>query len=263
MNRNQIIVACVIFLGLAGLVLSYFLYGSDRGKKDVETTAVEQADGQQEEMVMGPPRPEEDLQETDALSRFLTVPVEKTESKKAVPSADATVTEQFEYILNEMLAEMAQKAFAYKKKRKVLKELITFENKDHIEENFLVLQDLSRELYKDADEIMNVFARADQKVKALVVDKDEKEHAAIWKGWQALKQDKADVYQKFFTVEHDLVRAYERLMRFYFIKRPFFTIDEKTKELKFEQDNDQRLASKFRLQINRLEKVQEALINKN
>ncbi len=260
MSRSNIIVLAIVVLLVLGVAF-YTLRGHEQAP--IDSTPVEQAALPEAQEAVEPEAPE--ASEAEEQATFVPEPQEEeAEAEELVLPEDATLDQKFEFVLNTMLRDVSAKASDYRVKRKVLKELSLADNlktKEAVEENFLLAQELVPQLYKEAADISQVFQDADAEITALAAEKPEEARAGILEKWDALKRENAGAYSDFFAVEDEVIKAHERLMRFYFVKRDFYSIDSETSAVTFESENDQRLERQLRLRINRLKRTQDQALS--
>lgn len=257
MNSKYIII--VVVVGLAALGL--FAYSNMDGEQAPQDFVVVE-EPKEEGLVIDPaPVLQEEVVEEDA--PFVPQVAEQEEAD--VLPADASLEKRFEFTLNTMLKDVAEKTREYQTQRKVMQELVrpdNFLSAEDLEENMSLFQETVSQLYAKSSEILGVFEKADADIKALAAEKSEEGRAVILDQWNALKKKDAGSYQKFFELESDVIKAHDRLMRFYFTKQAFYRVNADTGEIEFANENDERLARKLQLQINRMERAQTQALNR-
>lgn len=260
MKQKYIIATLLLILAAAGLFL---LYGPDQKNDQKEFVFVEDVPDMDVESEGAFDDTEEAARGdiTDHSKPPLQIVDDQNveETLEDLP-LDASLEKRFEVVLNKMLRDVAKKAAQYQEQRKIITQVAnpdSFYDKAYVAENFQVFRDVIPSLNKASSEILDIFLQADLDVKNLIKDKPEDLRKPILDKWQALKQEQAGSYQRFFELESEVIEAYERLMRFYFIKRDFYDVDVDTGEIIFQNDSDKVLARKLILQVNRKERAQE------
>ena len=259
MNTKYIII--VVVVGLAAL--GWFTFSSQQEKAPIEEFVVVEEDVEDTGLVIDPsPELAQEEEVVEEPAPFIP-DVAEVEEQEAVLSADASIEERFEFTLNAMLRDVAAKTQEYQKIRKVMQELAhpdSFADPQYIEENFLLFQEVVPQLYEKSSEILRAFENADSEIKTLASEKSEEARAVILQQWQKLKQEQAGAYQKFFELEGDVIQAHDRLMRFYYTKREFYAVSAETGQIEFLRENDERLARKLHLQLNRMNRAQDNML---
>lgn len=255
MNQKYIIIVVVVGVIALGIFGYSTLQGPRGLQEEQEFVAVEEVIEEEQ----AAPAETTERKPVDVISESaVPEPVPEQEEELVLPE-DPTLEQRFEYTLNVMLRDVAQKAAEYKKQRKVMTELVKPENlgnKEYVAENFELLQQTSQELNQKAAEILEVFEKADTEIHTLAQGYPEEGRANVLEKWSALKTDRAGAYQSFFALEQDVIQAHERLMRFYFNKRDYYDVNAETGEITFQKESDQRLANTLQLQLNRLNRSQ-------
>ncbi|MCB1531944.1 MAG: hypothetical protein KDJ35_03645 [Alphaproteobacteria bacterium] len=249
MNTKYIIIVVVVGLALFG-VMSFFSTQDDEPVPQ-EFVVVEES--------VDEPAPAVQSQAALQGEKPAMPSIEVESAQELVLPKDATLNQQFEYTLNVMLRDVAVKTSEYQKTRKVMEDLVqpeNFEKPDYIDENYLVFQETLPALKEKSAEILTVFEKADADINALAAKKDEKGRAVILEQWSELKQKDAAAYQRFFELEAELLEAYDRLMRFYYVKRGTYTYNSETQRIEFKNESDDALQKNLILQINRMERAQ-------
>lgn len=245
MNSKITIIAIVVLL--AGL--GWFAY----------STIDKDASAPEEFVVVEEPV-EEEVSEAAEEQQEEVVEVQEEELQQEIVLPENPTTEQrFEYTLNVMLRDISAASIEYKDARKAMREMAAPENfadKEKLSESYEVFQDLTKSLNQKSAEILGIFERADAVIKELAADKSEEGQKAILDKWNGVKNDKAGAYLAFFEREAEAIKSYDRLMRFYYTKLDFYTVDEQTGEIQFVNESDAKLAHTLRLQVNRMDRTQ-------
>lgn len=182
---------------------------------------------------------------------------------KAEPPGPS-LEQQFETVLNDFLADMADQMDSYQKRRRVMINLIKPENLREplfVKENYEMMEMLAPTLEQKMNEVMAVFADADKKINALVSDQPAEKRDVILGEWEALKKKQATPYTEFFALEQDILDSYQELISFYYTKSGEFEVGTEKQEVVFTDSADQEKQQKMLDHIKDLH-VKQAMILK-
>ncbi len=197
-------------------------------------------------------------------------PVVEVEDDVEIPAvenielgAEPELGKQFEQILNSLLAEVQEVFNVYRKERKVISDLVKEENlrdPKYVEENAVLMTEVTAKLRKKADEVLAIFEKADTDIQEILAGVSEESRQELTEKWDALVQENIGAYQNFFRNEEKAAKAHASLMRFYYKKRNAYSFDEKTKKIVFVKSSDQEFARKLRVQVNRMSRTQNMIL---
>lgn len=167
--------------------------------------------------------------------------VAAAEKARQEQEARDALNQRFEDKLNAFLQSVAEKAKAYKARRRIFTDLIKPANMAdprYVEENYGLMQAAAPDLRKQMDDIMASFQAAEADIYALIRDEPEDRRKAVIASWQTLKDKRATAYMAFFAAEQDIVKAYLDLMAFYRERRGAFAYEAASSTLVFRDEAD-------------------------
>lgn len=163
------------------------------------------------------------------------------QAQEVAAQEKARLEKAFEDILNTMIRDVAEQVRAYKTERTVLGELVNPENlgdPSYVSENYALIQSLGPALRARMDSLMMIFETADNRVQTLLLEQPENIRAPVLAKWEEMKDRNMQPYIAYFSSEEEVLRAYEALMEFYYLKQNFFTVDTQSNALIFAKPED-------------------------
>lgn len=195
---------------------------------------------------------------------FLQKPQEAPVASLQEPAPEApSLEKKFETLLNEFLQSVNEKAQAYKNERKVLAELVKPENlRDpaYVEQNYQLMKTTIPSLRLRIDDLMLVFEGTEVRVAALVSGQPEEVGKRIVQEWRKLKQEQTALYVSFFEIEEEVLRTFESLMEFYYLKRGSYKFDSVNNQILFDKPEDEMNARALASQLAELVQKESALL---
>ena len=176
---------------------------------------------------------------------------------------ESSLEKQFDALLNEFLKSVDEKAQAYKNERRVLAELVRPENlRDpaYVEQNYQLMKTTVPSLRLQIDDLMLVFENTEARVTALISGQPEEIGGPIAQEWQKLKQEQAVLYVSFFEIEEEMLRTFESLMEFYYIKQGSYKFDSVNNEILFDNPEDEMNAKALTSKLMELAQKESALL---
>jgi hypothetical protein len=159
---------------------------------------------------------------------------------KAIEEERAAAAQEYEDLLNAFIKDMATQAGAYKIQRKVLREIArpyNFEKPEYAKESYEeFMSEIAPGLRRQAIQVMNVFDIFGAKLELASMDKPAEMKDYINQKWQEMKSDTGKNYISYFEKEEVILKAYEELLRFYFVKSK--TLKATEAEVTFENPED-------------------------
>lgn len=151
----------------------------------------------------------------------------------------------FETVLNGFIHDMAQKMTAYKKQRRVLREIVrplNFENPAYAKENYDIFAgQIAPALRQSAIGVLDEFSKTEKRVKALLAEEPEEIRAPVMAQWNAMRDEQSAAYMAFFDDESELLDAYADLLKFYAARTGQYEVDPKTGQVMFRRLQDKEI----------------------
>lgn len=148
---------------------------------------------------------------------------------------------KFETILNAFIADFSKQISTYKKHRSILKEILlpyNFETPEYAKESYETFHnEIAPSLRREAISVMDVFASKRKDVKSLLKSEPPEDSATILDEWKKMETEKVQIYIDFFDSEDALLKAYDDLLKFYYVQSNFYTVDRNTGVMEFKDEN--------------------------
>ncbi|MGH1375308.1 MAG: hypothetical protein ACRBCK_03075 [Alphaproteobacteria bacterium] len=152
------------------------------------------------------------------------------------------VQELSKQYLSDFVQELKTHAISYKKRKRVLKEMISpynFETPEYSKENYdIFMKEVAPSLRNESNNIIQVFDTYTSKVQDSIQETDSDTQQYFIKEWSDMSTNQLSQYVDFFSQEEKLLQAYEELIRFYYIHSNLFTVDVESNVFKFKRDKD-------------------------
>jgi flagellar hook-basal body complex protein FliE len=185
--------------------------------------------------------------------------------RPGAPLPEGPALEQrFVDFLNDFIKRVNEGMIAYKKERKILIQAMgptNMREPAYVEENFNLVQTLIPSLRQKMADVIKIFEDAEHEVDQLLLNQPEPTRLAVLQKWTEMKRSQADVYIAYFTIENELLSAYEDLMRFYNDKKDAFEVDVDSRVVVFKEQADVDAEQRLRGRIAELYAEQEVLLN--
>lgn len=135
---------------------------------------------------------------------------------------------EYEDILNSFVKDVAAEVKAYKLSRMVLKEMVkphNYVNPEYAKVNYLEYKNnIQPLLLKQSQKVLSIFDLSGAKLDAALDDKPEDTRLFIRTKWLAMRDNEYRNYQAYFDADAKLLKAYEELFRFYYVKSKKYQI---------------------------------------
>lgn len=197
-------------------------------------------------------------------------PERETEVVQEIPAAPPVDPEKqaafmrFEGILNGFLQEVQANMRDYRQQRKMLTEMadpFNLRQPEYITENYGLLKTVAPELRTKMNSVVAPFEAAQAQIHAALADQPESVRENVWQRWEALKQKQLTLYVEYFTVEDQILTAYEELLGFYYQNQNAILVDSEYLSVSFAEP---ALEQQEQMLLSRIEELsaQQALILK-
>lgn len=179
----------------------------------------------------------------------------EAEAKEAAERAHQEKIEQaqrFEDFINGFLQQVASEVADYKKSRNVLKNLVEPANlrePEYIQENAKLAESLVMSLQLKMDDVMKSFEAADQKAQTLINELEGESQKTIQEKWIQVRDENAQKFAIYFSMEQDILTAHLRLIEFYEAHSDELEIDVANGHILFEDINLQEEEAMLRGRI--------------
>lgn len=160
----------------------------------------------------------------------------------------------FDDYLNEMLAELRQKTTLYKQNKTLLARLINpinYTTAEYAKENYTIfIEDIAPSLRKQSEEIIGIFQTYKNKLDSDIADSDDQIKQHFKEKWETeIGQKQMRDYIQFFMKEEKLLRAYEQLIKFYYVYSKRYSVDEEENTFVFANEKDANIHMLLREQL--------------
>jgi len=175
----------------------------------------------------------------------------------------AEIQALFDAYLNAFKSELVQKANAYKKSRRLLKDIskpINFRSTEFAKENYTLFKEsLAPSLRSQAEDILSLFERYSQQIHSDLAQDDNDLQQIFYNEWKEMTQAQLDHYVGFFAKEDLMIDAYDDLITFYYTHSRRYSIDEETNRFIFSNTKDAEQARLLILEIDKIKKIDKGL----
>ena len=164
--------------------------------------------------------------------------------------------------LNQLLEDVYIEMQEYRKRRKILDDLIKPSNlrdAQYIAESYQVSLQTIPDLKKRSNRIIQIFSAKDAEIKAMIKGRSATAQKNILQSWARVKGEQVDLYVDYFVLEQEILTRYETLMQLYFENRNGVTYSESSNQLMIKPDALNAKALNLTQEIKSLKQQQSAL----
>ena len=136
--------------------------------------------------------------------------------------AQRSFEKSIEASLNQLLENVYIEMQEYRKRRKMLDEVVKQEslrNARYIEESYQVSLQTIPDLKKRANRIIQIFSAKDNEIRQMIQGRSPTAQKNILQSWARVKAEQVDLYVDYFVIEQEVLNKYEQLIRLYFDNR--------------------------------------------
>ena len=226
-NRsNTTLFVIVFFLFIFGIAGAFFI-----GQSGLISIKINLPDTSQES-TQDPPAAEvntEEMPEDASVGTAQQDIPEDDSDLSSIENDDVLFAKKFERFLNRFLRDFTLEVREYKKFRGVLKEFkspVNLENTEFAKESYdMFRQGIAPELRKKAHAVMLVFQDANEQVDILLMDRPKETQERLKKVWKQMEFEHVHALVGFFESEERLIKAYEELLKFYYVHSKNYTVN--------------------------------------
>lgn len=144
------------------------------------------------------------------------------------------IRQEFEKVVNGFLQDLNTRMNEYGRKRGTVREIIQPDNMrlyEYVKDNESVARTLMAELEAEQDEIVNMFATADEQMKPLLKLMNSNDAETLLREWDVTRKEQLNEYKRFFESERKLYDLYRVILEVYVESGGAYQVD-----LESEQD---------------------------
>lgn len=164
-------------------------------------------------------------------------------------SPNERFAKEFESFLNNFIKDLHKETSEYKKDRRILKAVAdpyNLNGTENAEKSYKTFRDdIAPMLRKKGQQIVNIFPKSDKVVDALLADKPEDVKKDLLSTWEDMKKDQMNSLVDYFEKEDQLIQAYEKLLKFYFVHSKLYSLNVETGNLVFRNKKYQKEADQI------------------
>ncbi len=173
----------------------------------------------------------------------------EAEHQKNVAKQKREMQALFDVYLKQFVLDLKQGVQRYKKARKIIYDLVqpyNFETPEYARENYKIFtENVAPTLRQESDNVIGIFAYYQALLETDLQNKDGSIQQEFSNEWKAMSSEQAGVYVNFFTSQEELLRAYEELIKFYYVYSKLYDVDVEENEFSFKRDQDAQLHDKL------------------
>jgi len=173
--------------------------------------------------------------------------------------ADQKFKKAIEASLNSLLEDVLIEMQEYRKRRKILDELVQPKNlrdPKYIIETYQIALRTIPDLRQRSDNIIKVFSAKDAELKRMIQGRSPSAQKNILQSWSTVKAQQVDLYVNYFTIEQTILQRYEQLIGLYYKNRNDVVYYPEGNSVAFNTQPLNAQASAFNQDIKRLKKQQ-------
>ncbi len=143
----------------------------------------------------------------------------------------------FKKYLNDFRNDLSKQAKSYKESRLLLNEIlspINFETPEYSKENYYFFRNyIAPNLRKKSDNIINIFEKYNNQLNKDFKNFDNNITKIFFEKWKKMSHEQISKYIDFFIKEEEIIKAYEDIIKFYYIHSNLMKFNEEKNELIF------------------------------
>jgi len=182
----------------------------------------------------------------------------KEEQKIKLVQQNIEIQALFDVYLQQFITDLKQNVKRYKETRQVLQELTqpyNFETPEYARENYMLFtKNVAPTLRQTSDDVIGTFSYYQNLIEKDLQGKDSTIQQNFSKEWKAMSAEQAADYVDFFTSQEDLLRAYEKLIEFYYVHSQLYDVDVETNIFSFKREQDAQQYQKLLKAVEALRK---------
>jgi len=187
---------------------------------------------------------------------------EKTHIIHSQSSAKRTFQKNMEATLNDMLKGVFDEMNDYRKRRKILTEIIkpaNLRNPQYITESYTLAGQTIPDLQTRSNRIIKIFEQKDAEINRLIKERPVNAQQEILKAWDNIKRNQVNLYVQYFAIEQNLLAQHQALIALYHRHKNEVTYDRESNQATFKQQTLNTEAAKLYQNIRNLKQKQAAL----
>lgn len=177
-------------------------------------------------------------------------------------TANQKYLQSFENSLNMFLADVYEQMTEYRKRRKILSDVLrpeNLKNSAYIQQGYQLTKQTIPDLTQRSENIIQSFSKKDADIRELIKNRPPAAQKNIWQAWENVKRNQGNLYVKYFTLEQDVLGSHEALMYHYFQNKERLQYNDALNTISFNDAELNAKTAQLKAAINNLKEQQKAL----